>query len=135
MVHALEKVHRLLIRGGLLIEVHDEPVSPSFALEFEDETVDAGLLQDSAKFQEVRQANQALDQVINTYLFERLDFQIMPYQIHIDSLDSYAEWRERQWDTTYVESTVETYIRQSMSGTASRLIVSRVAQVTILKSL
>ena len=136
MVHALKKAHRLLLIDGLLIEIHNEPVSPSLAVEFEDETIGAGLLQDSERFQEVRLANEAVEQVIGSHLFERLIFQSMPYQIHIDSLDSFDEWKSRQWDTTFMESTVETYIRQSVgpNGSAKKVIVSRVAQVTILKS-
>ncbi len=136
MVRALEKAHRLLVRGGLLVEVHNEPVAPSLYVEFEDEIIDAGLLQDSARFQEIRQANGTLEQVIRSQYFERVDFQIMHYQIHIDSLDSFDEWKSRLWDTTFIETSAETYIRHSIGshGSAKKVIVSRVAQVTILKS-
>jgi len=136
MVHALEKAHQLLVSGGRLIEVHDEPISPSLDVDFEDEIIGAGLLQDSARFQHLRQANEAVEQVIGSHLFERMIFLSMPYQILMNTLDSFDEWKSRLRDTTFMEGAVETYIRQSIgsNGSAKKVIVSRLAQVTILKS-
>ncbi len=137
MVHALKKTHRLLIRGGLLVEVHDEPVSPSIALQFQDEIFDVGRLQDSSGFERVRQAAEAVEQVNRGDLFKRVESQLMDYQIHIDSLDSFDDWLSRQWDTTFLETKSETYIRESIGvdGIAQRVIVSRSSQVSILKAL
>jgi hypothetical protein len=61
----------------------------------------------------------------------------MEYQIYIDSLESFDDWMSRQWDTTYLEGTNETYIRESIGvdGIAQRVIVSRSSQVSILKAL
>ncbi len=137
MVHALKKTHGLLIRGGLLVEVHDEPVSPSLALQFRDEIFDVAHLQDSSGFERVRQSAEAVEQVNRDDLFKRVDSQIMEYQIYIDSLDSFNEWLSRQWDTTFLETKSDTYIRESMGidGFAQRVIVSRLGHVSILQAL
>ena len=137
MVHALKITHRLLIRGGLLIEVHDEPVSPRLALQFRDEIFDVGRLQDSSGFERVRQAAEAVEQVNRDNLFKRVESQIMEYKIYIDSLDSFDDWLSRQWDTTSLETKIETYIRESMGidGIAQKLIVSRRGHISILKAL
>jgi hypothetical protein len=137
MVHALKKTRSLLIRGGLLVEVHDEPVSPSLALQFRDEIFDAGRLQDSSGFERVRQTAEAVEQVIRGDLFKKVESLIMEYQIHIDSLDSFDDWLSRQWDTTFLGTKSETYIRESMGidGIAQRVIVSRRGHVSILKAL
>ena len=103
-MHALKKTHRLLIRGGLLIEVHDEPVSPSLALQFRDEIFNVGRLHDSSGFERLRQTAEAVEQVNRDDLFKRVESQIMEYQIYIDSLDSFDDWLSRQWDTTYLEN-------------------------------
>ncbi|GMQ79249.1 MAG: hypothetical protein BMS9Abin02_1818 [Anaerolineae bacterium] len=137
MVHALKKTRRLLIKGGLLIEVHDEPVSPTLALQFRDKIFDVGRLQDNSGFERVQQAAEAVEQVNKDELFERVESQLMEYKIYIDSLDSFNDWLSRQWDTTYIETKSETYIRESLGidGFAQRVIVSRRAHVSILKAL
>jgi hypothetical protein len=137
MVHALKKTHRLLLRGGLLIEVHDEPVSPSLALQFRDEIFDVGHLQESSGIERVQQAAEAAAQVSRGNLFKRVESQILEYQIYIDSLDSFDDWLSRQWDKAPLESKSETYIRESLGidGIAQRLIIARRGHVSILKAL
>jgi hypothetical protein len=137
MVHALKKTHRLLIRGGLLIEVHNMPVSSPLALQFRDEIFNVGHFQDNSGFERIRQTDEAVEQVSRGNLFKRVESQIMEYQIYIDSLESFDDWMSRQWDTTYLEGTNETYIRESIGvdGIAQRVIVSRSSQVSILKAL
>lgn len=136
MVHALKKTRRLLLGGGLLIEVHGEPVSPSLALQFRDEIFDVGRLHDSSDFEWLRQTAEAVEQVNRGDLFKRVESEVMEYKIYIDSLDSFDDWLSRQRDTTFLETKNESFIRESMGsgGIAQRIIVSRSSEVSILEA-
>ena len=94
----------------------------------------AGRLLDHSGFKELQSAASAVDDAVRSKLFTRIDFKTIDYEIHIDSIDSFEEWRDRQWDSTYLKKPRETFIRESIGkgGQAGMLKVSRSCQVSVL---
>ena len=136
MVHALEKCHTLLKPGGCLVEIHALTDSPLIEIQSEDGLINAGPLLDSSNFEPYRQAFEAIETVADSHLFA-VDFKKSAgYQIQIDSYKSFQDWLTEQWDTSYLAPSTEKVIRDSMStgSGASRLVVSKKAQVTVLRA-
>ncbi len=137
MVHALEKCHTLLKPGGCLVDIHALTNPPLIEIQSENGLINAGPLLDSSNFERFRQAFEAIETVADSHLFA-LDFKKSAgYQIHIDSYKSFQDWLAEQWDTSYLPPSTDKVIKDSMSagGGASRLVVTKKAQVTILRAL
>ena len=136
MVHALEKCHTLLKPGGCLVDIHALTNPPLFEIQSEDGLINAGPLLDSSNFERYRQAFEAIETVADSHLFS-LDFKKSAgYQIHIDSYKSFQDWLADQWDTSYLSKKTEEMIKSAMSesGGAAEIIVSKNAQVTVLRA-
>jgi len=136
MVHALEKCHSLLKPDGYLVDIHALTHPPLIEIESEDGLITAGPLLDRSNFQRYRQAFEAIETIVETHLFA-LDFKKSAgYQIHIDSYKSFQDWLAEQWDTSYLSLETNELIKDSLSASssASRLVVSKKAQVTVLRA-
>jgi hypothetical protein len=137
MVHALEKCHTLLKPDGYLVDIHALPYLPLIEIESEDGLVTAGPLLDRSNFQRYRQAFEAIDKSVDMNLFAFEFKRSAGYQILIDSYKSFQDWMADQWDTSYLPRRTEELIEKTMSNSsgASRLVVSKKAQVTVLRAL
>jgi hypothetical protein len=137
MVHALEKCHTLLKLGGCLVDIHALTNPPLIEIQSEDVLINAGTLLDSSNFQRYRQAFEAIETVVEWNLFELELKRSAGYQIFIDSYSSFQDWLADQWDTSYLSLETNELIKDSMSASssASRLVVSKKAQVTLLRAL
>lgn len=136
MVHALEQSHAVLKPGGRLVDVHSLTFPPLIEIQFEDGLIEAGPLLDRSNFERYRQAFDAVDSVVARELFSLKLKKSAEFKIHIDSYESFMDWFDNQWDTSYLPLTTDAAIQKSMmgDGSANGLVVTRRAQVTGLKS-
>ena len=136
MVHALEKCYTLLKPGGCLVEIHALTNPPLIEIQSEDGLINAGPLLDSSYFERYRLAFEAIETVVERNLFDLELKKSADYEILIDSYESFQDWLADQWDTSYLPLSTDELIKKSMSagGGASRLVVSKKAQVTVLRA-
>ncbi len=69
MVHALEKVHRLLKPGGLLVDIHPVADTASIEVHVDGHVTQAGLVKESADITDYKRADEALTWVVERGLF------------------------------------------------------------------
>ncbi len=97
MVHALEKVARLLRPDGILIDIHPSQQPPQIEVNTAEERFAAGTLQESDDFVEYEQADRALAQVQSQGLFSLEAVNSFIFTIHAPSLDELRNFLAENW--------------------------------------
>jgi hypothetical protein len=135
MVHALESASELTRRGGVLIIVHDTPISLSFELHQGADQSIAGWLYDMERFPLIREADRAVDQLIEFGHVALTSNRVFPYQTRIDSYEDFREWLDKQWETSYLPAHIEQRMegRFLAGGTGTRVFINRQARIWSLK--
>jgi len=135
MVHALESASELTRRGGVLIIVHDTPISPSIELHQGADQSIAGWLYDMERFPLIREADRAVDQLIESGHVALTSNRVFSYQTRIDSYEGFREWLDKQWETSYLPAHTEQRIegRLLAGGTGTRVFINRQARIWSLK--
>ncbi len=135
MVHALERVRDILKSGGIMVVVHDSPIPPSIEIHQGSNHSFAGWLYDKERFPLIREADQAVDTVIDSGLVTLSNHRIFPYRTQIDSYEGFREWLEKQWETSFLPIHTDQRVRaRFLAGVAgTRVDIHRQARIRSLK--
>ena len=115
MVHALEKVQRLLASGGLLIDIHPTPEPASIEVRVGAQTMPAGWLQETDDYVEYEHADAALAQVVRSRWFalERQD--TFEFVTHAGSITELREFLTDNWEDARVDEITAARVDELMS--------------------
>jgi hypothetical protein len=97
MVHALEKIHQLLRPDGRLIDLH--PIGEPSPLEVRigERNILAGWVTESDDFVEYKQADVALEQVVQCGLFVVERESTLSFITYADSVAELREYMAKEW--------------------------------------
>ena len=135
MVHALEKVHDLLVPDGLLIDIRPTGDPPPFEVHIDGQIAHAGWLQETDDFVEYFQARDALDETIRRGLFvlEREDiFTFFTYGSTVIELRDYllANWSDAIIDDETVRQAEELF---DAPGQSKKAVLHEQAHIARLR--
>jgi len=116
MVHALEKVHRLLVPGGLLINVHDRPRPPWIDVEENERAVRVGRILDDSDFHLLRRTDAALAQVEASGLYAVEERIVFEYNTRMDSPAAFDDWLADTWESMYITPEDRARLDAAMAG-------------------
>jgi hypothetical protein len=131
MVHALETVHRLLIPGGCLIDIHPAGESPPIFLRSAAQQIPIGWLGESDYFAEYRQADRAIAQEVAAGLFRLEDHREFIFETQAGDLVELAVFLKANWsDAVLEEGLIERASQlQSQAGGLTAVILSERVQI------
>lgn len=139
MVHALEKTGRFLRPGGCLLDIHDLVDPPRIEIHARDQQVFAGQLLSTSGFESQRQADQAMDQVIQRGLFSSTHSKIFENFIRADSIDSMEACLAEDWESAYMTSETHRTVEALAAGLGEETqvvlrMISRITRLDPVKS-
>ena len=135
MVHALERASELVRRGGVLIVVHDSPLPPSIEIHQGSDYSIAGRLYDKEGFPFIREADKAVDRMIDSGQAALVNHRVFPYHTQIDTYEGFCEWLDKQWETSYLPALIDQRIKDKFltGGTGTSVLIYRQARIQSLK--
>ena len=126
MVHALEKVHRQIAPGGVLLDIHPLSDRPSVLVNNQQ----VGVLKETDDFVEYRQANAALDEVVRRGLFVVERASTFAALTHADSLPELLAYLAEEWSDAVLEDDLQKRIEALMPGD---LVIEDSVSMTLLR--
>lgn len=137
MVHALEKAHRLLKPGGVVVDVRD--IDDPARVEVHDgaRVSLAGRVVDRSDFDDERQALAALAQVVEDGLFVMEEERLFDHNLHAETLDVLRKYIADEWENTILpEETAQKAVElMSRAADDAEVIVRFSAWMARLRSL
>lgn len=135
MVHALNKAGSSLGSGGVVLEVHDLVDPPRVEVHSEQSETYAGQLLSSNDFENQRQADQAIDQVIERGEFQSNRAVVFENYIRADNLDSLINWLEAEWESAYIMKSTRRKVVDlvAQAGENSEVVLRMVSRLNLLK--
>lgn len=135
MVHALNKAGSSLGSGGVVLEVHDLVDPPRIEVHSEQSETYAGQLLSSNDFENQRQADQAIDQVIERGEFQSDRAVVFENYIRADNLDSLINWLEAEWESAYIMKSTRRKVVDlvAQAGENSEVVLRMVSRLNLLK--
>jgi hypothetical protein len=116
MVHALETIHGLLKKDGLLFDIHPSGRPPEVLVNRAGETHLAGHIQEIDDFVAYFQADDALKAVTDRGLF-RLERQgQFTFLVHAPTIEALANYLETDWTDAILPEAVVEQIAELMDG-------------------
>ena len=103
MVHALEKVHRLIKPDGKLIDIHPTPEPASIEVRLGERIIPAGWLQETDDYVEYELADTALTNVVNTGLFTLERQGAFTFVSYADTLAELREYLADEWQDAIID--------------------------------
>jgi len=103
MVHALEKIHRLLKPDGRLIDIHPTSEPASIEVRLGARTTPAGWLQETDDYIEYEQADEALQRIVHGGWFSLEREGVFEFVTHADSLADLREFLAEEWQDAIVD--------------------------------
>ena len=114
-MHALERIRAWLRPGGLLLDLHPEPVRPTVVLGYDGlRAVHLGEVDNSRLVGNVHAARAALALVVERGWFARERSQLYDFISHFGSVDSWLRYREERRSTSVVEPALIARAREMM---------------------
>jgi hypothetical protein len=106
MVHALEQIHSLLKPGGQLIDIHPngELVEFHYALDGDEHFL--GYMQETDDYIEYRQADEAIETVINRGLFHLDVTGEFEFRTYADSFNEMKTFLDENWSDALITDEV-----------------------------
>lgn len=137
MVHALERASELVRRGGVLIVVHDSPLPPSIEIHQGSDHSMAGWLSDREGFPFIREADSAVESLIESGQAALMNHRVFPYHTQIDTYEDFCQWLDKQWETSYLPAHIDKRIQDNFlaGGTGTSVLIYRQARIQSLKIL
>jgi hypothetical protein len=134
MVHALQLVKSWLNPGGTVLVIHDLVDPPRIAVHRKGHQYYAGQLFSDNGFENQRQADLAVDQVVQEGNFSVSKFRVFENDLRADSLDALLDWLDDQWESAYLtdgtRSMIGELVKQLGSGAEIVLhMLSRIVQL------
>lgn len=114
MVHALEKIHRLLSATGALVDIHPSAEPPSIQVRVAGVTHDAGWLRELDDYVEYEDADRALAQVIDGGLYVLERQARFNFLTHASSLRDLQAHLADEWQDAFIEETTLRLIEDLM---------------------
>jgi hypothetical protein len=134
MVHALSKAGSSLSPGGVILEIHDLVDPPRIEVHSEQSEIFAGQLLSSNDFENQRQADQAIDQVIERGEFQSDRAVVFENYIRADTLESIMNWLETEWERAYVIEGIRRKVVDlvAQAGENSEVVLRMVSRLNLL---
>jgi hypothetical protein len=135
MGHALEKAHRLLKPGGVLMESHFSGEPFSLEVHHQGEVKPAGPIDRADDFEMFKQAKAALDQAVKEGLFWPVVECVFDYLVYADSFDALREWWDEPLSQFMIDDKVVRKVNELVLGTggAAQVVLRRQVRVGRLK--
>jgi hypothetical protein len=106
MVHALETIHNLLKSDGRLIDIHPRgKPTPLYALEAAEKVL-LGHIQETDDFIEYRQADDAIQNVINRNMYGLMGEEVFAYSTYAGSLEELSAHLKDAWSDAILEASI-----------------------------
>jgi hypothetical protein len=126
MVHALEIIHGLLKKDGLLIDIHPNGEPPPIEVHVAGEVLLAGHLEEEADFVEYFEADGALADVTARGLFKMEREGLFTYMTHASTITALTDYLEAEWSGAVLpEKTIEQVVALMDEPGEGREIVLR----------
>jgi len=106
MVHALERIHKLLRPDGSLIDIHPSGDPPPIEVRVGSQVTCAGWLKETDDFIEYGQASAALSQAIECGWFTVEREGTFEFITHADSLAQLREYLAKEWKDAIIDESV-----------------------------
>ena len=103
MVHALEKIQRLLKPGGFLIDIHPTTEPASIAVRLNQRIMPAGWISESDDYVEYGWADDALARVLESGLFALEQRGTFEFVWHADSLADLRAYLKEEWRDAVID--------------------------------
>jgi hypothetical protein len=135
MVHALEKTHRLLKPGGVLMESHFTGEPFSLEVHHQRQIKHAGPMHRADDFETFKQAKAALDQAAKDGLFWPVTERVFDYLVYADSLGALREWLDERSSQLIIDDKVARKVNELVlgTGTATKVVLRHQVRVGKLK--
>lgn len=131
MGHALEKAHRLLKPGGVLMESHFTGEPFSLEVHYQGEVKHAGPIDRVNDFEMFKQAKAALDQAVKAGLFWPVAERVFDYLVYADSLEALREWWDESSSHLIIDDRVVRKVNKLVLGTGGTAQVALRRQVRV----
>ena len=116
MVHALELVHDLLVKGGILVDIHPTGDPPRIEVRLGDHLHLAGWLNETDDYIEYAQANQALNEVVEQGLFALEREGVFSFSTGADSLGDLRSYLAETWQDAVIDEVVAGLVDEIMQS-------------------
>ena len=103
MVHALEKVHRLIKPDGKLIDIHPTPEPASIEVRLGERIIPAGWLRETDDYVEYELADTALANVVKRRLFILEREGAFTFVSHAHTLAELREYLADEWQDAIID--------------------------------
>ena len=97
MVHALEKIQRLLKSDGKLIDIHPSGAPVALGVRISERIFPAGWIKETNDFVEYAWAAEALASVVNSRLFAVEKQDLFTFCTYADSVNELREYLAEEW--------------------------------------
>lgn len=112
MVHALEQIHDLLKPGGQLIDIHPNGELVEFHYELGEDKLFLGYMRETDDYIEYRQADEALETVLNRKLFHLDVAGEFEFRTYADSFGEMQDFLNENWSDAVITDEVITSARK-----------------------
>jgi len=135
MVHALEKIHQLLVPDGRLIDLHPTGDPPPIGVRIGQQTTLVGWMKETDDFIEYAQASGALAQVIRSGLFAVEREGTFEFVTYADSVFEWREYLAKEWKDAILDAAVAARAEELLSvpGPDRELILREQVRIARLK--
>ena len=116
MVHALEKIHRLIRPAGTLIDIHPSTEPPSIEIRLRDRFIAAGWLHETDDCIEYELADQALATVMANGLFALERSGTFGFLVYADTLADLQKYLAEEWKDAYIDDVTLMRAEELMSS-------------------
>ena len=116
MVHALEKIHRLLKPDGILIDIHPPPEPSSIDVRVDDRTHAAGWLHETDDYGDYEAADEALAAIVARGLFVIERRGIFSFLTYADTLAELRTYLTEEWEDARIDDVTAARIEELMTA-------------------
>jgi SAM-dependent methyltransferase len=103
MVHALEKIARLLKPDGILLDIHPTNEPAAIAVRLREQIIPAGWINESDDYVEYEWADEALQHVVNGGQFRLERTGTFEFMWHADSMVDLRAYLAEEWKDAIID--------------------------------
>jgi|SRR3990172_7082800 len=115
MVHALEKIYRLLKPDGILIDIHPPPEPSSIDVRIGEQAHAAGWLRETDDYGDYEAADEALATIVARRLFAVERRGTFSFLTHVDTLAELRNYLTEEWENASIDDVTAARIEELMS--------------------
>lgn len=124
MVHALEKLHRLLGPGGCLIDIHPSSVPATVEVHAGGSARAAGVVREPQGVLDYERAETALTDVVRRGLFAVEHQESFPFIRYADTLDELLDHLAETWKDASLDAATRSRVRSFVTDATGRTTVA-----------